>query len=121
MDALRELLEDLKRQTRAPGQFLGLLNVLIGRALARRDGTAVSHGLTWRELAGWLKKTRWSKHAVRELGLDPEILPPRDRQLFWYTAIARARIDSSEARAAGDRMAEKLAAKGYQVGPAPRK
>jgi hypothetical protein len=72
-------------------------------------------------LAGWLRKIRWSKQSVRDLGLDPKDLPPRDRQLYWYTVIARAGVDSAEARAAGDRLAEKLAAHGYKVGSAPGK
>jgi hypothetical protein len=121
MDALREFLEDLKRQGLVQGNLLGFFHVLIGRAVTRADGTVISKGLTWRQLAGWLKKIRWSKQSVRELGLDPNALPPRDRQLYWYTAIARAGIDSPEARAAGERFTEKLAAHGYQVGATPNK
>jgi hypothetical protein len=121
MDALREFLEDLKRQGLAQDNFLGFLHVMIGRSVTRADGTLITKGLTWRKLAGWLKKVRWAKQSVRELGLDPNALPPRDRQLYWYTAIARAGIDSAEARAAGDRFTEKLTAHGYEVGSAPKK
>jgi hypothetical protein len=121
MDALTEFLEDLKQQGLAQGHFLGLLNLLVGRTITRADGTLISGGLTWRTLAAVLKKVRWSRESVRELGLDPDDLPPRDRQHFWYSAISRARIDSAKAREEGDRLAAILAANGYVVAPAPGK
>jgi len=52
---------------------------------------------------------------VRELGLDPDELPPRDRQRFWYTAITRVGVDSPQARAAGERVSEILRKAGYEV------
>jgi hypothetical protein len=119
MDALRDFLEDIKRHGLAPGHFLGLLHLLIGRKVAKADGTMVSQGLTWREVAALLKKVRWTKESVRELGLEPDALPPRDRQHFWYMAISRAQIDSIKAREAGDRLAVALANKGYAIGPPP--
>jgi hypothetical protein len=121
MDALTEFLEDLKRQGLARGHFRGLLNLLIGRPISTSDGTVICQGLTWRELASWLKKVRWDKESVRELGLDPDALPPRDRQHYWFTAMARAGLDSVKANEEGDRLAETLVAKGYVVGPAPSK
>jgi hypothetical protein len=121
MDALQELLEELKRRGLDPGLLLGLFNVLIGRRISRSDGTAVSNGLTWRELAGWLKKARWDRDAVTALGLDPEDLPPRDRQQFWYAVIARASVDSAKATQTGDRVASLLQKLGYVVGPPPGK
>ena len=51
MDALQEFLDDLKRHGLDQGHLLGLFNVLIGRRVARADGTVVSNGLTWRELS----------------------------------------------------------------------
>jgi hypothetical protein len=120
MDALTEFLEDLKRQDLAQGKFLGLLHLLIGRTITRTDGTVVSAGLTWRTLAGWFKKVRWSKESVRELHLDPDDLPPRDRQHFWYTAISRAGVDSAKAHELADELAGILTAKGYAVGPAAK-
>jgi hypothetical protein len=119
MDALREFLDHLKQHGLAQNNFLGLLNVLVGRRISRADGTVLSEGLTWRAAAAWLKKVRWPKESIRELGLGPEGLPPRDRQQYWYTVIARAGIDSPAARAAGDRLAAQLVAQGYVVGPAP--
>jgi hypothetical protein len=119
MDALGEFLESLKGQGLASGNFRGLLHILIGRRITRTDGTLVSDGVTWRTLAAALKRARWDKEAVRELGLDPAALPPRDRERFWYMAIARAGVDSEEAATAGDRLSKALRAKGYVVGPAP--
>jgi hypothetical protein len=119
MDRLREYLEDVKQHGHAQGNFLGLLHVTIGRRIALADGTLVSAGCTWRELAALLKKVRWEREAVVELGLDPASLPPRDRQRYWYSAIAQAHVDSPKATQAGNDFAKKLEAAGYQVGPAP--
>src|SRR5262249_33604764 len=94
MDGLREFLDDLKQQGSAQGNLLGVLNVLIGRRITTADGTVLSNGLTWRELAELLKRVRWDREAVRELGLDPDRLAPRDRERFWYQAIAQANVSS---------------------------
>src|SRR5262245_30982774 len=112
---MREFLDDLKQHGYAQGNFLGLLHVLIGRRIEKADGTVISVGLTWRDLAAWLKKVRWDKEAARELGLDPAAMPPRDRQRYWYAAIAHARVDSPEAKTAGDKLAAVLGAAGYVV------
>jgi hypothetical protein len=119
MDALSTLLDHVK--DKAHGNFLGFLNVLIGRSITRNsDHQVIAKGLTWRELAGCLKKVRWDPEAVRELGLDPSELPPRDRQRFWYSAIAQAKVDSAAARKAGDKFAHALKSLGYEVGAAPK-
>jgi hypothetical protein len=70
-------------------------------------------------LAALLKQVRWDKHAVRDLGIDPGQLPPRDRLKYWYAAIAQAGIDSERATLEGDKLAQKMAQFGYQIGPAP--
>jgi hypothetical protein len=119
MDAFQEFLEGLKEGKHADGNLLGLLHVLIGRRIETAEGAVMSTGLTWRTLAGWLKKVRWDREAVREFGLDPKTLPPRDRERFWYAAIAQAQLSSGQAAEAGERMAETLQALGYVVGPAP--
>jgi hypothetical protein len=119
MEALQELLEDLTRHGLDQGHLLGLCNVLIGRRITQADGAVVSNGLTWRELAAWMKKVRWDPDTVRELGQDPKELAPRDRQQFWYSAIARAAVDSPRATQAGDRVAERLRKLGYVVGAPP--
>jgi hypothetical protein len=119
MDRLREFLEAVRQHGLAQGNFQGVLHILIGRRISRADGAVVSAGQTWRQAASLLKRARWDRNAVRELGLEPARLPPRDRQRYWYTAITLARVDSSEARAAADRLAQALAAVGYVVGAAP--
>ena len=119
MDRLRRLLELLQEQGTARGNLRGLLHLLIGRRLTLADGTEVSGGLTWRQAAGLLKRVRWDREAVREFGLDPEALPPRDRQRFWYTAISQAGVDTPEAAAAAQRLIPALGRLGYVVGPPP--
>jgi len=52
--------------------------------------------------------------------VDPEDLPPRDRQRFWYAVIVRARVDSAEAALAGDKLAEILREHGYIVAATPK-
>lgn len=119
MEGAREFLEDLQKRRLAHGHFLGLLHILIGRRISRADGTVISTGQTWRNVANLLRAVRWNPDAVRELGLSPEDLPPRDRQRYWYTAIAQAQVASPEAIRDADALAQKLAKAGYMVGPAP--
>src|SRR5207237_2657311 len=75
MDGVELLLDSLRQHGLAAGNFLGLLHVLIGRRLTKADGTPVSPGLTWRAAADLLKRLRWDKASVRELGLDPDAMP----------------------------------------------
>jgi hypothetical protein len=119
MDGAREFLEDLRRRSLTAGRFLALLNVLIGRRIVRADGVVLSAGLTWRELAQLFKRLRWDKDAAREVGQDPAILPPRDRERYWYTVISQAGVASSAATKAGDEYAQHLQASGYVIGAAP--
>ncbi len=120
MDRLREFLNTIADQGAAQGNFLGLLHVLIGRRIVLEDGTAVSSGMTWRDLAALLKKVRWDRECVRELGLDPAQLPPRDRERYWHTAIIQANVGSDKAREAGDRISETVRPLGYVISPAPQ-
>ena len=119
MDRLREFLDVIREQGHATGNFLGLLHVLIGRRISTTEGEEVSKGLSWRDVSILLKKVRWDREAVRELGLDPDSLSPRDRQRYWYQAIAQASVASSAAVAAGDRLAQAVAS-AYEIGSAPR-
>jgi hypothetical protein len=119
MDGLRELLMELKDRGLAQGNFLGLLNVFIGRHIEAASGEVLSAGLNWREMAELLKRVRWEKSAVRELGIEPANLPPRDRARYWYQAVLRARLHSEDANAAGDRLATSLESLGYRVGASP--
>lgn len=112
---MREFLDDLIQRGLTQGNLLGLLNVLIGRRIEKADGSSISVGLTWREAAAWLKKLRWEKDAVSELGLDSAQLPPRDRERYWYSAIAQAHVDSPKAAEAGNQLAALLTAAGYVV------
>jgi hypothetical protein len=120
MDALANLLDAIKKGGAAEGNFLGLLHVLIGRSIRRAgESNVISKGATWREVAALLKKVRWEPEAVREIGLNPDELPPRDRQRYWYSAIAQAKVDSANAISAGDRLADALRGLGYEIGSPP--
>ena len=119
MDSLRELLDTVRERDVVRGRFRGLLHILVGRRVTRADGSVVSAGMTWRDAAALLKRLRWDREAVRELGLDPASLAPRDRERYWYTAIARAGIDSPEAIADADQLVPPLKELDYIVGPAP--
>ncbi len=120
MDALSTLLDSLKKGEQTVGHLRGFLHVFVGRTITRTsDKAVVSKGLAWRELAGLLKKLRWDPDAVKELGLEPEDLPPRDRERYWYMAILQAKVDSATAIEAGNKFAKVLDRLGYDVGPAP--
>ena len=119
MDGTRELLEAVRDNGLAAGRFRGVLHIAIGRKVTRPDGSEVSSGVTWRELSGLLKLLRFDKDLVRELGADPESLAPRDRQRFWYSAIALGRVDSPEAMAEAERLVAPLKDLGFIVGPLP--
>lgn len=119
MDGIRDLLEAARTNGLIAGHFRGLLHIAIGRRVARADGSVVSSGLTWRELANLLKLLRFDRELVREFGADPEALAPRDRERFWYSAIAQAKVDSREANAEADRLVDRLKDLGFIVGPSP--
>ena len=119
MDGIRELLEAVRTRGLLAGHFRALLHIAIGRRVTRPDGTVLSTGLTWRELSALLKQLRFDKELVREFGSDPEALAPRDRQRFWYSAIALAKVDSAEAVAEAGKLVDRLKELGFVVGPAP--
>lgn len=120
MDGIRDLLDSARAAGLVAGHFRGFLHIAIGRTVTGADGSPVSTGLTWRELAALLKLLKFDRELVREYGADPEELSPRDREKFWYVAIARAGVDSAAAVAEADRLAGPLRALGYVVAPAPR-
>ncbi|VTS00980.1 hypothetical protein [Tuwongella immobilis] len=119
MEAVRELLETIRQKGLIPGHLRGVFNLLIGRTITRLDGTPISKGLTWRELSTLLRELRWEKSLVRELGLDPDTLSPRDRDRFWFQAIASANVNSPLARQQADSLAERLESHGFHVVPLP--
>ena len=119
MDGIRELLSAARDAGLVAGNFRALLHIAIGRKLTRPDGSTISAGVTWRALAAELKHLRFDTELVREYGADPDALAARDRERFWYSAIAHAKVDTAEAFAEADRLAPKLKPLGFVVGPAP--
>ena len=119
MDGIRELLSAVRDAGLATGNFRGLLHIAIGRKITRPDGTTLSVGVTWRALSVELKNLRFDTELVREFGVDPDTLAARDRERFWYSAIALARVDSAEAVAEAEKLAPKLRPLGFIIGPPP--
>ncbi len=119
MDRLSQFLLEMRRSALAPGQFRGLVHVLIGRRVEAADGTLISSGQTWRTVAGLLKKHRFDKLLALELVGDTATLPPRQRERYWYAAICHGDVNSAVARAQGDQLAITAKALGYTIGPAP--
>lgn len=119
MDGIREVLEAARDRGLLSGNFRAFLHIAIGRTVSRADGSVISKGLTWRELAALLKLLRFDRELVREFGADPDQLAPRDRERFWYSAIAAAHVDSREAIAEANRVISPLKGLGYVVGMAP--
>src|SRR5690348_432069 len=108
MDGIRELLSAARDGGLATGYFRGLLHIAIGRRVTRSNGSPLSTGVTWRALAAELKQLRFDTDLVREYGVDPVALAARDRERFWYSAIALAKVDSPEAIQEADRLATRL-------------
>src|SRR5262245_58344621 len=107
MDGIRALLTAVRDAGLVTGHFRGLLHIAIGRTVTRTDGSPVSTGVTWRALAAELKSLRFDTELVREFGADPDALAARDRERFWYSAIALARVDSHEAITEADKFVPK--------------
>lgn len=119
MELLRQFLRALQDHGLLAGRFRGLLHILIGRRVVQTDGTVVSTGMTWREAAELLRALRWDREAVRELGLDPATLAPRDRQRYWFQAITHANVNGAEARVQAEEIIAATEALGYTIGDAP--
>jgi hypothetical protein len=117
MEGIRRLLDTARDEGLAAGRFRGLLHIAIGRTVSDAAGAVLSRGLTWREAATLLKELRYDRELVREFGADPDALAPRDRERFWYSAIAQARVDSGEASAQADQLAPLLKPHGFVVAP----
>jgi hypothetical protein len=119
MDGVRELLEAARDNGLVAGRFRGLLHIAIGRSVTRSDGSKLSDGLTWRELAAVLKTLRFDPELGRELGADPDTLSPRDRERYWYAVIAMARVDGAEALTEAEQLVAPLKGLGFVVAPPP--
>ncbi|QEL19514.1 hypothetical protein [Limnoglobus roseus] len=119
MDEIRILLELIDDNHLAKNHLPGVFHILIGRRISKADGTVISTGLTWRQLAGVLKVAKFDKKLVNELGTDPDDLAPRDREKMWYLAIGLARVDSVNAIQQADQLVPLLKQHGYIIGPSP--
>jgi hypothetical protein len=119
MDGIREFLDAVRVGGHVPGRLRGLFHVAIGRKISKSDGSVVSAGVTWRELSVLLKDLRFDKELVKEIGADLDELAPRDRQRFWYSAIALAHVDSKEAFTEAEQLAVLVQPLGYVIGPPP--
>ena len=119
MEGLREFLERVRQGHLVRGHMRAILHIAIGRSISRTDGTLLSNGVTWRQLSELFRVIRWDKDLVRELGLNPDSLPPRDRQRYWYAAIVAAKVNAPDARELGDDYAHLVAPLGFVIGPAP--
>lgn len=119
MDDVRVMLEAISEHGLARGRLRGVFHILIGRRVQKSDGSIITTGLTWRQLASVLKNAKFDKELVRELNADPDSLAPRDREKMWYLAIGLAKVDSIEATAQADQLVPLLKPLGYIVGGSP--
>ena len=119
MDGISEFLRLIQSQGLAKGRLRGVFHLAIGRRITTRDGRLIVNGVTWRDLAAALKQVRFDKELVRELGVDPDTLAPRDRQRMWYLAISHAQVDGAEARAQAAKLQNDLERLNIIVGPPP--
>ena len=115
IESLEGFLLRLRPQTFPQECFLGFLHVLISGALVDDMGGRPFPGQSWRDLASVLKKVRWDPTMVRQMGIDPAVLPPRDRERFWYQAICMAKIDSLDAKRSAVKLKGWLDKFGYKV------
>jgi hypothetical protein len=115
MEGTQLFLEFILKQGWAKGHLRGVFHIAIGRKVRTEEGHLVAGGSTWRELAAALKAVKFDKSLVKELGADPEALSVRDREKFWYAAIALSGVGSSEALAQAERLATKLERSGWYV------
>jgi hypothetical protein len=120
MERLRLFLEAVRDAGYARGRLRGLMHIAIGRKITDRETKEViSSGVTWRELATLFKLAKYDKDLVREFAPDPDEISPRDREKFWYSAIALGHPDSVDAYAQAEELVKLVSPLGYQVGPPP--
>lgn len=114
MDDVATLLEWIRARDAARGRLRGFFHLLVGHTLKHGD-KMISAGMNWRDLSKMLKLFKFDRELVRELGLDPDALPPKDREKYWYLAIAAAEISGDRARAEALELAAELAKIGIAV------
>jgi hypothetical protein len=108
MNGPQIVLELIRDRKLASGRLRGVFHLVIARKLTRTDGTLLSAGVTWRELSQLLKSLKFERELVKELGTDPDLLAPKDREKFWYAAISLAKVDSPQARREAEELIEFL-------------
>ena len=108
MNGPQVVLELIRDRKLASGRLRGVFHLVIARKLTRTDGTLLSTGVTWRELSQLLKSLKFDRELVKELGTDPDLLAPKDREKFWYAAISLAKVDSPQARREAEELLELL-------------
>ena len=119
MDGLQRLLEAVRDNGLAVGHLRGVLHVAIGRKVLAADGSLLSAGVTWRELADRLKQAKYDVALGLEVGADADVIAPRDRQRFWYAVIALAQPDGAVAVGQAEALVPSLRRLGFEVGPPP--
>ncbi len=119
MDGLQRLLDAVRDNGLAAGHLRGVLHIAIGRQLTDVAGAVVSAGVTWRDLAERLKLAKFDTSLGMEVGADPDVIAPRDRQRFWYATIALAQPDGAEAVRQAEALAAPLRRLGFVIGPPP--
>lgn len=119
MNGPQVVLELIRDRKLASGRLRGVFHLVIARKLARTDGTLLSTGVTWRELSQLLKSLKFDRELVKELGTDPDLLAPKDREKFWYAAISLAKVDSPQARREAEDLIEQLKPLGIVAVSAP--
>lgn len=119
MEGIGEFLEAVRRNELVAGRLRGVFHIAIGRRITAADGRVLSAGITWRDLAVLLKQLRFDKDLAREVGVDPDVVAPRDRQRMWYSAIASARVNSPDAISQAEELIPRLESLGFQIGPPP--
>ena len=116
MEALATLLDHIKKQGLATGNVLGFFHVLIGRHMQRgRTAKSSPPACPRAKLYELAQEGPLGHQPGHRAEYEAEELPPKDRQRFWYGAIAKAGVDSAAAAKAGDLFGRKLEALGYQV------
>ena len=119
MEGTKMVLQLAREHGLVAGHLRGLFHIAIGRKLTAADGTVLSTGMSWRDLSQLLKSLKFDREIIRELGADPDVLAPKDRERFWYSAIALAKVESAEARREAEELTVSLKKLGIQVGPGP--
>lgn len=119
MQGTRQFLELVSELELVTGSLRGVFHIAIGRRIYDVNGTVIAEGVTWRVLAALLKEVKYDRELVRELGVEPETFSPKDREKFWYNAIALAKVDGEEARYQAEVLTKALRKHGWIVGSLP--